>query len=139
MDTGFHSSSIPALNSTMKFSLPQDTKAVMPFTLHCLELFGLRGDHRNRVHFVVALLYRILILHLPKLVFGFRDRIDLVIRSISELLFQSHIDLRAVLFSTKLMEFEELVGILSKVYSKGKRSFYDHKKKEFLNPFYFGS
>ncbi|KAL1378574.1 hypothetical protein pipiens_015504 [Culex pipiens pipiens] len=94
--------------------------AVMPFTLQCLRLFGLRGDRRNRVHFVLALLFRLLILHLPKLVFGFRDRIDLVIRSISELLFQIHIDLRAVLFGAKLGEFEELVGLLRKAYNKVK-------------------
>lgn len=105
----------------MKFSKLQDRMAVMPFTLRCLKLFGLRGDHRNRVHFVLALLYRIVLLQLPKILFGFRDRIDLVIRSISELLFHSHIDVRAVLFATKLVEFEELVGLLGKVYNNVKK------------------
>nr|AGS08021.1 odorant receptor 1 [Culex quinquefasciatus] len=104
----------------MKFAPLQDRMAVMPFTLQYLRLFGLRGDRRNRVHFVLALLYRVLLLNFPKLAFGFRDRIDLVIRSISELLFQIHIDLRAVLFATKLREFEELAGLLRKVYNKVK-------------------
>lgn len=110
---------IPAANATMKFSKLQDSMAVMPFTLYCLELFGLRGDHRNRVHFVLALLYRVVVIYVPKLVFGFRDRIDLVIRSISELFFECHIDLNAVLFAAKLVEFEELVVLLRKLYNKG--------------------
>ncbi|XP_039437188.1 uncharacterized protein LOC120418776 [Culex pipiens pallens] len=104
----------------MKFAPLQDRMAVMPFTLRCLRLFGLRGDRRNRVHFLLALLYRVVVIYVPKLVFGFRDRVDLVIRSISELFFECHIDLNAVLFAVKLDEFEELLCLLRKLYNKVK-------------------
>nr|AXY87528.1 odorant receptor 2 [Culex quinquefasciatus] len=104
----------------MRFAPLQDRMAVMPFTLRCLRLFGLRGDRRNRVHFVLALLYRVVVIYVPKLVFGFRDRVDLVIRSISELFFECHIDLNAVLFAVKLDEFEELLCLLRKLYNKVK-------------------
>lgn len=95
--------------------------AVMPFTLYCLELFGLRGGRCNRVHFLAALAYRLVVINLPKVVFGFHDQMDVAIRSVSELLFQLHIDIRVALFATKLVEFEQLVRILRRVYNKGKR------------------
>lgn len=95
--------------------------AVMPFTLRCVKLFGFRGGLHNRAHFLAALAYRLVVINLPKVAFGLSDQIDVAIRSVSELLFQWHIDIRVVLFAAKVSEFEQLVRILRRVYNKGKR------------------
>ncbi|EDS39719.1 conserved hypothetical protein [Culex quinquefasciatus] len=104
----------------MKSHSPLNCMAVMPFTLRCVKLFGFRGGLHNRAHFLAALAYRLVVINLPKVAFGLSDQIDVAIRSVSELLFQWHIDIRVVLFAAKVPEFEQLVRILRRVYNKVK-------------------
>lgn len=55
----------------------------------------------------------------PKVVFGYRSRIDLIIRGVSELLFDALIDSRVIIFAFKRTEFERLITILRREFNKG--------------------
>ncbi|XP_038114385.1 uncharacterized protein LOC6031405 [Culex quinquefasciatus] len=93
-----------------------DPMAVMPFTLRCLSFFGLRGRHPW--HFRVGMFLVLGLITVPKVVFGYRSRIDLIIRGVSELLFDALIDSRVIIFAFKRTEFERLITILRREFNK---------------------
>ncbi|XP_039437194.2 uncharacterized protein LOC120418781 [Culex pipiens pallens] len=93
-----------------------DPMAVMPFTLRCLSFFGLRGRHPW--HFRVGMFLVLAFITVPKIVFGYRSRIDLIIRGVSELLFDALIDSRVIIFAFKRAEFERLITILRREFNK---------------------
>lgn len=94
-----------------------DPMAVMPFTLRCLSFFGLRDHHPW--HFRLGMFLVLALITVPKIVFGYRNRIDLIIRGVSELLFDGLIDSRVIIFAFKRTEFEQLITILRREFNKG--------------------
>ncbi|XP_058826463.1 uncharacterized protein LOC131686230 [Topomyia yanbarensis] len=101
----------------MKFLVLQDPWAVMPFTLRCLEIVGLRVTRCDYIRFLVGVFWSVAVVVFHKVYFGFRDQIDLQIRGYSELFFEWHQIGRILLFSWKSNEFDKIVQIVEKVIS----------------------
>ncbi|XP_065075828.1 uncharacterized protein LOC135699475 [Ochlerotatus camptorhynchus] len=102
----------------MKFFKLSEPKTVLPFALRLLENYGLRGGNRRFLQFQLTVLWTVVMIDFPKIFLGFPDHLDLVIRSLSELLFQLHIQIRIVIFAWNRSKFEEMIAIMRKVYNK---------------------
>ncbi|XP_062551644.1 odorant receptor 49b-like [Armigeres subalbatus] len=99
----------------MKYFALLEPKAAMPLGLRLLETYGLRGGRRRFYYFQVTILWEVLMIVVPKIFLGYRSQ-DLVIRGLSELLFQLHITIRICIFAWHRMKFERLVEIIQRVY-----------------------
>ncbi|EAT39782.2 AAEL008442-PA [Aedes aegypti] len=94
-----------------------EPEAVMPLALRLLETYGLRGEKRKFLLFQVMIFWEMLMIVIPKIFLGYRSQ-DLVIRGLSELLFQLHIMIRICIFAWHRFKFEGLVAIIRRVYKK---------------------
>ncbi|EAT39781.2 AAEL008448-PA [Aedes aegypti] len=101
----------------MKYFELTEPEAAMPLALRLLETYGLRGGKRKFLQFQVTILWELLMIVIPKIVFGYRSQ-DLVIRGLSELLFQLHIMIRISIFAWHRFKYESLIDIIRKVYRK---------------------
>ncbi|XP_019554837.3 uncharacterized protein LOC109424203 [Aedes albopictus] len=121
-------------HAKMKYFELVEPEAVMPLALRLMETYGLRGGKRKFLQFQVTILWEFLMIVLPKIIFGYRSQ-DLVIRGLSELLFQLHIMIRISIFAWHRFKFEDLVAIIRRIYRKTFSPGADSKLKEIILDF----
>ncbi|XP_062551645.1 odorant receptor 49b-like [Armigeres subalbatus] len=101
----------------MKYFELLDPQAAIPLGLRLMETYGLRGGEKNFLFFQFTILWETVVIVIPKMFLGYRSQ-DLVIRGLSELLFQLHIMIRICIFAWHRFKFESLVEIVQRVYRK---------------------
>ncbi|XP_055548887.1 uncharacterized protein LOC129732238 [Wyeomyia smithii] len=101
----------------MKFFELTELSSPMPYLLRVLEIVGLRGSYTQQARFVILALWSVLIIVIPKVFLGYRGQIDLMIRGLSELVFQLHQHVRMAIIYWQMAELEEIVKILKKVFN----------------------
>ncbi|XP_055547936.1 uncharacterized protein LOC129731733 [Wyeomyia smithii] len=102
----------------MKFFDLKDQSAAMPFGLRLLEIAGLCRSQTRQMRFLGLTVWALVMVVIPKVVFGYRDHIDLKIRGLSELVFQLHQISRIVIVYLQMSHLEEVVKIVEKTFTK---------------------
>ncbi|XP_053692345.1 uncharacterized protein LOC128740804 [Sabethes cyaneus] len=100
----------------MTFFDLEEQSAAMPYLLRLLTIVGLRGSYTQQVRFVALVLWAIVTLIIPKMIFGYRGQIDLMIRGLSELVFQIHQTARIVMIYWEIEHLEAIVRIVQKMF-----------------------
>ncbi|XP_052861557.1 putative odorant receptor 92a [Anopheles cruzii] len=86
----------------------KDSRAVMPFLLRIQTLAGLWGDRSQRFRFYLIFTYFVLMVVLPKLLFGYPD-LEIAVRGTAELMFESNAFFGMLMFSFQRDNYERLV------------------------------
>lgn len=93
----------------------------MSFQLWVMKWTGLVGPQGKLHRFFIAFGWGTFVVIVPKTVLGMgSDRFDLVIKGLSELLFQTNIYLSAALLVWQLSSFKGMINHLSEIVRKGK-------------------
>ncbi|EJY57750.1 AAEL017138-PA [Aedes aegypti] len=110
----------------------QDCTAVMPFALWLQEKFDLRKSRWKYLRYRFAISCMCIVVIVPKIFLGYRDDIRLVLRGISELIFQANIALKVVIFVWNQDHFEQMLALLRKWFEKTFSNGYDSEPNKAL-------
>ncbi|KAL9701408.1 hypothetical protein quinque_004849 [Culex quinquefasciatus] len=99
---------------------------VMPSTLSLMELTGLWGSPKLIHRFVLMYCYGLLVMLLPRFVFGVgSEDVSAIIKSLAEVIFIVSIFVPTLIFAAKLRGLERVVRGLGEIFREGETMGYD--------------
>lgn len=104
----------------MRFLDLEDHTAVMPFFLLLVDKLDLRKSRWGNSRFRLAIFCMISIVFVPKMFLGYRDDFRLMLRGVSELIFQVNIALKMLIFVWREGDYEQMLIFLRKWFRKSK-------------------
>ncbi|XP_049294270.1 odorant receptor 30a-like [Anopheles funestus] len=99
----------------------KDEKAVLPFLLRIQSIAGLWGDRSQRYRFYLIFAYFIVMVVMPKVLFGYPD-LEIAVRGTAELMFESNAFFGMLMFSFQRDNYEKLVHQLQNLATIGEYS-----------------
>ncbi|XP_053673362.1 uncharacterized protein LOC128723628 [Anopheles nili] len=92
-----------------------DDFRVMPYNLRILAIFGLEGNRSKQYRLVIFLVLVVLFLFIPKpLRITERYSFELIVRSLSEIIFTALFSLTAIIVASKSETYRELIFLIEK-------------------------